>query len=444
VDICPVGALTLKEFRFKQRVWFLKDVHSICSGCARGCNVIDGVSKSRILRITPRTNLDVNRWWICDEGRLSYEALYRPGRITAARLTGKHAVRTLAEGEFAAVVPRAAQEPAAGAAEADAMPVVPMLNEGVPPPPRAAGAARGGEVSLSAAIDAAARALDEARTVGGPGAVEFIVSSRVTNEDLFVLGKLAREQFNAASVTLPVHERGEDDDLLIRKDKTPNRAGVRAVMRGLGLAVEGGAPAVARIRSGSVKAILVLGPNLMGVESSPAAAAPGASAGAGGASRADHSGGLGYPGQPSVPGYPSHPSHDDEPPPAAGDSDLFDEIAAAARTAGAVLIAIDAFDSPLTAYAQIVIPALTYGEIEGTFTNFEGRVQRVRAGLAPAADGLPIYRLAQEIARRLGVQPGRAGAQETFSALAAELPAFARLSYAKIGDFGAMLAEPPG
>ena len=119
-------------------------------------------------------------------------------------------------------------------------------------------------------------------------------------------------------------------------------------------------------------------------------------------------------------------------PSAAGAPELFEALAAAAAASGATLIAIDAFESPLTRAAAIVLPALTYGEIEGTFTNFQGRVQRVRAGLAPGADGLPVFRIAQELARRLGAPPAsRAGAQETFTALCAEVPAFAGLSYAR-------------
>ena len=123
-----------------------------------------------------------------------------------------------------------------------------------------------------------------------------------------------------------------------------------------------------------------------------------------------------------------------------GERGLFEALAVAAEGTSTLLIVIDAFESPLTQRAGIVLPALTYGEVEGTFTNFDGRVQRVRAGLAPGADGLPVYRIVQEIARRLGDEPGRTGAQETFSALAAEVPDFAGLSYARIGDAGVPLS----
>jgi NADH-quinone oxidoreductase subunit G len=371
-DICPVGALTLKEFRFQQRVWFLKDTPSVCAGCARGCNVLSGISKGRILRLTPRENQDVNRWWMCDEGRLSYTKLYGPSRIRWARVEG------LTGAGAAGSLPTASEEG----------PVLPKMNEGVPPAPHPIGAMRPGETVMAAGLEAAAKALEAARTAGR---VEFVFSPRATNEDIYALGKLAKELFGADRAALPSFERGEDDFLLIRKDKSPNRAGALAILGGLGLAVETGAELAGRIASGAVKAVVALGPNLMGLET-------------------------------------------------ADQAEFFEPLAVAAQAAGIPLVAIDAFESPLTARARIVLPALTYGELEGTFTNFEGRVQRVRSGVAPGADGLPVYRIAQELARRLGQPPARTGAQETFSALAAEVPAFGGLTYAKLGGKGAVIA----
>jgi NADH-quinone oxidoreductase subunit G len=80
VDLCPVGALTSKDFRFSQRVWFLDTVESICHGCAKGCNIYIDHNKMKykddlIYRFRPRRNDEVNGFFICDEGRLSYKAL---------------------------------------------------------------------------------------------------------------------------------------------------------------------------------------------------------------------------------------------------------------------------------------------------------------------------------------------------------------------------------
>ncbi len=73
VDICPVGALTSKDFRFKKRVWFLKSTDSICTGCATGCNIKMDWEDGIVYRYRPRENEAVNQCWMCDEGRLTYK-----------------------------------------------------------------------------------------------------------------------------------------------------------------------------------------------------------------------------------------------------------------------------------------------------------------------------------------------------------------------------------
>ncbi|MGB6328302.1 MAG: 2Fe-2S iron-sulfur cluster-binding protein [Halarcobacter sp.] len=78
VDLCPVGALTSQDFRFKQRVWFLETFDAICNGCSRGCNITVDHRKEKykddqIFRFKPRVNKAVNGWFMCDEGRLSYK-----------------------------------------------------------------------------------------------------------------------------------------------------------------------------------------------------------------------------------------------------------------------------------------------------------------------------------------------------------------------------------
>ncbi|MBN1632800.1 MAG: (2Fe-2S)-binding protein [Ignavibacteria bacterium] len=71
IEICPVGALTSRHFRFRSRVWDMSFTNSICPGCARGCNTIIGTRNNEILRIEPRENLSVNDYWLCDWGRLN-------------------------------------------------------------------------------------------------------------------------------------------------------------------------------------------------------------------------------------------------------------------------------------------------------------------------------------------------------------------------------------
>src|SRR5713101_698833 len=85
VDICPVGALTSKDFRFQMRVWFLKETKSICTSCATGCNIVIGSREERIYRFEPRENEAVNSCWMCDYGRLNYKWIGREDRLTEVR-----------------------------------------------------------------------------------------------------------------------------------------------------------------------------------------------------------------------------------------------------------------------------------------------------------------------------------------------------------------------
>lgn len=89
VDICPVGALTSKDFRFEKRVWFLSDGESVCGGCSKGCNVyIHHNSGKHLYRLKPRFNPEVNGYWMCDEGRMTYKNSNYDARITKASLGG--------------------------------------------------------------------------------------------------------------------------------------------------------------------------------------------------------------------------------------------------------------------------------------------------------------------------------------------------------------------
>ena len=95
VDICPVGAMTSSDFRFSQRVWFLTKDKGICHGCSNGCNIYIDHNKEKykddvIYRYRARTNLLVNGYFICDEGRLSYH-LENENRQTETIIAGSRA-----------------------------------------------------------------------------------------------------------------------------------------------------------------------------------------------------------------------------------------------------------------------------------------------------------------------------------------------------------------
>jgi NADH-quinone oxidoreductase subunit G len=168
-DVCPVGALTTEDMRFRIRVWFLDDVRSVCNQCARGCNVYAGRSNNKVYRYVPRRNDAVNDTWMCDFGRLSY--------------------KTLMEGRLAQ--------------------------------PRAAGE----DVGYDRALEVAAQALRSAHDTGAR--IVGVASPFAANEDLFTLSRLlCALEAPPAYFSVP---RGPGDDLLLREERCPNAEGARAL-----------------------------------------------------------------------------------------------------------------------------------------------------------------------------------------------------------------------
>ena len=82
-DICPVGALTLKKFRFQARVWNLEKEASVCGECSRGCSIsAEVLRRNEVKRIRPLFDGDVNKWWMCDTGRFAFEHFNDAERLT--------------------------------------------------------------------------------------------------------------------------------------------------------------------------------------------------------------------------------------------------------------------------------------------------------------------------------------------------------------------------
>lgn len=86
VDLCPVGALTHRNWRFNSRIWFTKETDSICPGCSTGCNVKVAVRDGEVVNVKARMNSSVNKEWLCDEGRYGFGRFLPTERVIATRI----------------------------------------------------------------------------------------------------------------------------------------------------------------------------------------------------------------------------------------------------------------------------------------------------------------------------------------------------------------------
>jgi NADH-quinone oxidoreductase subunit G len=214
VDICPVGALTSNDFRFRGRVWFMSSARSLCTGCARGCNVFLDYMGETTYRYRPRENEAVNQEWMCDQGRLTYKPLNQ------ARV------------------------------------LVPRLGRGVE------GRVAGREV----AVAEAARALSAARQAGG---VAVLLSPAASLEDLLAACAVARDGLGATEAFLGGRPDGTQDDFLKRADENPNRRGLELAAQAFGLSLRPFAGLVEAARAGRVGALWAVGaevPDAAGAE----------------------------------------------------------------------------------------------------------------------------------------------------------------------------------
>jgi NADH-quinone oxidoreductase subunit G len=103
IDLCPVGALTSRVWRFESRPWDMTHTESVCTKCAVGCNVTMWQRRNQLVRITSRENDDIDDGWICDRGRFDYTYVNDPARlhtptVKGERTTWSNALAALAAG----------------------------------------------------------------------------------------------------------------------------------------------------------------------------------------------------------------------------------------------------------------------------------------------------------------------------------------------------------
>jgi len=205
VDICPVGALTSSDFRFKMRVWFLKETKSICTSCGTGCNTLIGTRQNEIFRQTPRENNAVNSAWMCDYGRLNFHYVNYPDRLKTPQI---------------------------------------RENQGLV------------DTTWNSALIKAGEALKQFQK----WEVAVVASARMTNEELWLTKKLIDSIGTSHHDVVP--RTGKADDILMSADRNPNTLGAQLT------GVTGEKPGsklmeiADKIRSGAIKVVVALGENL--------------------------------------------------------------------------------------------------------------------------------------------------------------------------------------
>ncbi len=338
VDICPVGALTDRDFRFQCRVWFLGSTPSVCPGCSRGCNIEIHFNErfnpryhdKRVHRLKPRYNKEVNAFWMCDEGRYSYHEIDAADRLKS-----------------------------------------PMIRQD--------GARR--EIPWEEALRTTAKSLRSVLERYGPSGVAVLASPQMTNEELFLLRRVFREHLKVALIEYRVPLRGSvySDQFLVTADKNPNSRGAEL----LGLAGGGSAELLRACAAGRVRFLYVCHHDL----------------------------------------EKGHDSREVE--------------------AGLAKVDFVAFqgshDHATAALADVLLPAAVYAEKAGTFTNVQGRVQRINAAVPALGESLPGLDILAGLARELGLPPVDASPRGTFIELSRSVPAFTGMTYDSIGDTGQLL-----
>ena len=331
IDICPVGALTEKDFRFRMRVWYLHRTPSVCAGCERGCSIDIYQNHGRIFRYKPRHNPQVNGYWMCDEGRHSFTQLQTESRITKPLYqSGEH------------LVPE----------------------------------------SFAAAIRRAADAIRKCGETDGAGAIGALVGAHATNEEIFALKSFMKDVIGSdliggMSYTPP--GCSGDDELLIRANKNPNTRGLTAQ----GIPLNGLDRLAQAVASGQLKMLIVL--------------------------RADACRAL-------------------------GEAEFVQRFGALEY-----MLVLDTDACETVQMANQVIPIAAYPELEGTFTNFQGVVQRLYSAFDPPGEAKPAIEVLTDLAMVLDEVERPQTAARIFAELAAREPAFAGLEFDKLGHNGMKL-----
>jgi len=321
VDLCPVGSLLSKDFLHKARAWELDRTPSVCTGCSQGCNVNLDTRGNAVVRVRPRPNLDVNRYFMCDHGRLTYRGMNRGDRLEA-----------------------------------------PLVHES----------------GALVAVDwdhALGRAAQIVR--GSTGHAVILADPSVSSEVLHLATRVTQHlrvtrAFRLERVPGEIPLPGVPG-LALRAERAANAAGATA----LGYAEQFEA-ALAALSGAAL--VLILGEDLRGVSA--------------------------------------------------------DALAHAAN-----VIYLGTALPDVARGARVVLPSANVAEEDGTFVNRDGRVQRYLQAKPAPGMARPGWWILGELLAELGLDEPLGAADEAFERVAAEAPAFAGLSYARLGLGGTTLGS---
>lgn len=341
VDICPVGALTSRDFRFKCRVWFLHSTDSVCGGCSTGCSMRIDHRDGTIFRLLPRRNVEVNRSWLCDEGRISFHEL----------MAGERTLRPLIKGR-----------------------------DGMQAP-----------VTWEEAVRSINSTLKEAADRDGAGSILGFASPSATNEALYLFkqylsGRLGATRFEFRTDSEDAKATAQEDDVLRHVDKHPNTMGAL----NLGLASEelgGIGGAIEAARSGRIKAGVVM-----------------------------------Y-FKPLVP--------------RPGDEEAEARVAELVRSLEYSVV-LAPHRAEWLSEASVVLPVAAWSEEEGTYTNFQGRVQFAGKAIQPGGDIQPVWEVFANLLYASGDNAIWLSVDDVFGSLSETVPGYKGVSLTEAKTVGAL------
>jgi NADH-quinone oxidoreductase subunit G len=427
IELCPVGALTSTEYRFKARPWEITNIPSVCTLCPTGCNIWASVREGAVQRVISRNHPGVDEGWLCDKGRFAHVHLEAGDRYLQGLVRGPRGLEPADTGQIGETI---------------------------------------------------ARRLRHHATLHGPDSIAVIASGEQSNEEAHAWAELVRAAGGGALVgsgspgggawdalapyAVPIAELDRADVIVISGEReVGDAAGVlelrvrQAVRRGarLLLAGSGGGDldhvAAGRIGGSEIEATLSAAGHPVLIATEPAAAAA-AAAVAHAAGLGDGPGGvIALPDGPNERGLHALGYRDD----AAevlrraeggtlqmlvvlGDGDPLSLFPEADRWEAALqrcesVVASSLFPTPTALWAHVILPATSPLEKEGTVTNLEGRTQRLRPVLRAPATVAPELTVLAAAGRHLGIEietsPSRA-----FRRVAESAPLFAGLTWEAI------------